>query len=91
MSTRGYTLCIVEVYESGRQSANISLALADIRPGNLMSNSTIKSPLLDDCFGIGSPSPCIRFKVAGLIISLRRRGIFRPSIVGTCKVVPHNA
>ena len=56
-----------------------------------MSNSTIKSPLRDDCLGIGSPSPCIRFTVAGLMISLRRSGIFLPSIVGTCRVVPHNA
>ena len=45
------------IYESGRQSERISFALDDILLGNTMSNSTIKSPLLADCLGCGSPSP----------------------------------
>lgn len=78
-------------YESGKQSERISFALDDILLGNLMSNSTIKSPLRVDCFGWGRPSPWILFTVFGLIISIMRSGILRPSIVGTWRVVPHKA
>lgn len=56
-----------------------------------MSNSTIKSPRLVDCFGCGRPSPCILLTVLGLMISFSLRGIFLPSMVGTWRVVPHNA
>lgn len=82
----------VAIYQLGNRSLRSSFSELVNFSGNLMSKAMRRSPFRAVSFGCGSPYPCTRFTVFGLMISciVLIRSL-SPSSVGTSNTTPQRA